>query len=71
MDCRNCGSEVTDRNTIQAAVQQQYNFTNEEFNTDKIIVKAWHPDCAIADGRIDDKSELDEGLNFYWEARSA
>lgn len=71
MICQNCGGKATSRGTAQSAIQEQYNFTDQEFEDDKVIVRVWHPDCALADHRIDNKGELDDGLDFYWEARLA
>jgi len=66
-NCRNCGYEVVSWDAVKAAIQKDYDFTNDELDEGKIAVRVYHPDCAIADGRIDDESECD-GLSFYWEA---
>jgi len=64
LSCRNCGSEVVKFEEAKAAVQVEYNYSDEELETAKTI-KVWHCDCAIADHRIEALEEC--GGDFYWE----
>jgi hypothetical protein len=67
MICQNCGSEVAPRSEVIAAVRAEYNFTDEEIESGKVVTKVFHPACAVADGRIDSEDDLN-GAEFYWDA---
>lgn len=63
LTCRACGSEVTDLETAKALVKRDYTYTDEELEAG--AVKVWHPDCAVADGRLDKAADTTDP--FYWE----
>lgn len=65
--CRNCGYELVEFEAAIAAVQLEYRYLREEFEESKATIQVWCPACAVADGRVDELSEVDD--DFYWEVR--
>lgn len=65
--CRNCGYALVNFATAKAAVQKEYNYSDEDLESGQNTIKVWCPTCAVSDGRVDDRSEV-EG-EFYWEVR--
>lgn len=65
--CRNCGCDVATWEAVKAAIMAEYTFTEEELDDGNIVVHVYHPECAVADERIDNVTDLD-GAPFYWEA---
>ena len=64
--CRNCGYDLVEREVVVDAVQELYLYTEAELQDGPPSVRVWCPDCAVADGRID---EVDESASpdFHWE----
>lgn len=63
--CRNCGHALVEFAKAKAAVQKEYNYSDVDLDSGLHTIKVWCPQCAVADGRVDDASEI-EG-QFYWE----
>jgi rubredoxin len=63
--CRNCGYAFVEFSEAKKAVQNEYNYSDKELNRGQINIKIWCPQCAVADGRVDDISEV--AGEFYWE----
>lgn len=65
--CRNCGYALVEYSEAKKAVQKEYSYSDEELDSGANTIKVWCPQCAVADGRVDDIGEV-EG-EFYWEVR--
>lgn len=66
--CRNCGYEVAEWSEVKKAVMREYNFTDEELEDGKIVVRVYHPDCAVSDGRIEEGDQGNLPDPFYWDS---
>ncbi|GIV81851.1 MAG: hypothetical protein KatS3mg051_1205 [Anaerolineae bacterium] len=65
LSCRGCGYPVVDESEAVEAVLREYNLSPERAAE---AVRVWHPDCAVADGQLDDPSEAEGGESgFYWD----
>ncbi|GIV82686.1 MAG: hypothetical protein KatS3mg051_2040 [Anaerolineae bacterium] len=63
--CRACGYPVVDEDIAIEAAANEYNLPIEVIAES---VRVWHPDCAVADGQIDEPSEAEGGESgFYWD----
>ncbi len=63
--CRNCGYALVEFGVAKAAAQKEYNYPDEDLDSGLHTIKVWCLQCAVADRRIADISEV-KG-SFYWE----